>query len=100
MIRTAKQSKIQPRTINVTPVSLLIVIFACMLTACGNNRAFNSDEWLKGDRRSRGRMCEDLVGRRILIGQTEDEAQRLLGRPDTVYPRALSYNIDMGLPFK
>lgn len=45
-------------------------------------------------------MSEDLVKRRILIGQTADEAQRLLGRPDTTYPQALSYNIDMGLPFK
>jgi hypothetical protein len=73
---------------------LLIAIF--LLPACGNNHRFDSAAWLKGDRRARGRMSDDLVKRKILLGQTADEAQRLLGRPDTTYPTALSYKIDLG----
>ena len=45
-------------------------------------------------------MCEDLVRRKILIGQTAEEAQRLLGQPDKVYLTALSYKIDLGWLFK
>ncbi len=55
---------------------------------------------MKGDLRARGRMCDDLVKRKILIGQTADEAQRLLGQPDKAYATALSYKIDLGWLFK
>ena len=68
--------------------------------ACGNNKSFDSTAWLKSDQRARGRMCEDLVKRKILIGQPAAEAQRLLGQPDANYVSVLSYNIDLGWPFK
>jgi len=45
-------------------------------------------------------MSEDLVKRKILLGQTADEAKRLLGRPDKDYVSALSYRIDLGWPLK
>ena len=79
---------------------LLVMALFFWLAGCGNNKAFDSAAWLKGDRRARGRMCDDLVKRKILIGQTADEAQRLLGQPDKVYPTALSYKIDLGWLFK
>jgi hypothetical protein len=75
---------------------VLVLLFA----ACGNNESFNSAAWLKGDMRARGRMCEDLVRRKILNGQTDAEAQRLLGPPDQAYARTLSYKIDLGWPLK
>jgi len=34
--------------------------------------------------------------RKILIGQTADEAQRLLGQPDKTYAGALSHKINLG----
>jgi hypothetical protein len=71
-----------------------------LLAACGNNRPFDSAAWLKGDLRARGRMCEDLVERKLLIGQTATEAQHLLGSPDKDYGSVLSYHIDLGWPFK
>jgi hypothetical protein len=63
-------------------------------------QTFDSAAWLKADQRARGRMSEDLVRRKILIGQTVEEAQQLLGQPDKTYPTALSYKIDLGWLFK
>lgn len=82
------------------PALLLAVALVSWLAACGNNKSFDSAAWLKGDLRARGRMCEDLVQRKILIGQTAAEAQALLGPPDQHYPSALSYKIDLGWLFK
>ncbi len=79
---------------------LLVIVLVSWLAACGNNKSFDSAAWLKGDQRARGRMCEDLVKRKILIGQPAAETQRLLGQPDTNYVSVLSYNIDLGWPFK
>lgn len=79
---------------------LLVMAFVSLLAACGNDEPFDSAAWLKGDMRARGRMCEDLVERKILIGQTADEAQRLLGQPDKDHASALSYRIDLGWPLK
>jgi hypothetical protein len=56
--------------------------------------------WLKGGMRAHGWMCDDLVKRKILIGQTADETQRLPGQPDQTYASALSYKIDLGWPLK
>jgi hypothetical protein len=79
---------------------LLIMTSVFLLAACGNDKSFDSSAWLKGDARARGRMSEDLVKRKILVGQTADEAQRILGQPDKAYPTALSYKIDLGWLFK
>lgn len=79
---------------------LLVVVPIFLLAACGNNKTFNSAAWLKSDARERGRMSEDLVKSKVLIGQAADQAMRLLGQPDTTYPTALVYRLDMGMPFK
>lgn len=79
---------------------LLIPMLVLLFTACGNNRSFDSAAWLQADQRTRGRMCEDLIARKILVGQSIAEAQRLLGAPNKEYASVLVYNIDMGLPFK
>lgn len=97
--KTNRQSSKRGMTKTKTAV-LLVMALVSLLAACGNNKSFDSAAWLKGDLRARGRMCEDLVQRKILIGQSADEAQRLLGPPDNEYPGALSYKIDLGWPFK
>ena len=78
----------------------LILTIAVTFAACGNNQRFSSTAWLKADMRERGRMSEDLIKSRVLIGHAADEALRLLGQPDTTYSTALIYRIDMGMPFK
>lgn len=78
----------------------LILSITLSLAACGNNKSFSSTAWLKADLRERGRMSEHLVQSKILVGQTSDDALRVLGQPDTAYPTALIYRIDMGMPFK
>ena len=78
----------------------LICAFVVLLVACGNNRTFDSAAWLKADARERGRMSEHLVKNRLLVGKTAAETQQLLGRADNDYDRALSYRIDLGVPFK
>jgi hypothetical protein len=79
---------------------LLLITLVVWLGACGNNRSFDSSAWLQGDRRARGRMADDLIKRRILIGQSADEAIRVLGQPNIAYATALSYKIDLGWIFK
>lgn len=79
---------------------LIILALGSFLSACGNNKNFDSAAWLKGDMRARGRMSEDLVERKILVGKTTDGVQRLLGEPERNYGSVLSYRIDLGWPFK
>ena len=78
----------------------LAMALAFILTACGNNRQFDSTLWLKGDARARGRMSQDLVDRKTLIGKTVEEARQVLGAPEKTYPTALQYQIDLGWAFK
>jgi hypothetical protein len=85
---------------NTKSALLLMVVLALVLAACGNNKTFDSAKWLQSNMRDRGRMCEDLVRSKILVGQTVAEAQRLLGPPDIVYPTALQYKIYLGWPLK
>jgi len=86
--------------IGVRKAPLLAIVFVCILAACGNDRSFDSAVWQQGDRRVRGSMAENLIKRKVLIGQSEDKVQRLLGRPEKNYASALVYNIAMGMPFK
>lgn len=79
---------------------ILVLATCCWLAACGNNHAFDSAVWLTSDARARGRMCEDLVQRKILVGQSVEEAKRLLGLPDVDYGKVFAYQIDLGWPFK
>jgi len=83
-----------------TKKALWVVATVFLLAACGNNKTFDSAAWLKSDLRERGRMSEDLVKSRVLIGQTADDVRRVLGQPDTTYTTALVYRIDMGMPLK
>lgn len=71
-----------------------------LLPACGNNKSFDSAKWLQADARERGRMCEDLVDSRILIGQSVNQAKLLLGQPEKDWGHVIQYNIDLGWPFK
>jgi hypothetical protein len=82
--------------------SALIFAIGLLLfvAACGNHRPFNSSAWLKSDLRERGRMAESLVKSKALIGKSADDVQQMLGKADTDYGKALSYNIDLGLPFR
>ena len=80
--------------------ALMLAVAVSFLAACGNNKSFDSEAWMKADRRERGRMSEDLVKRKILIGKTVDEAKRVLGQPDKDYVAALEYRIDLGWPMK
>jgi hypothetical protein len=78
-------------------IGLLIGLF---LLGCGNNKRFDSDLWLKADMRERGRMCEDLVKGKTLIGKSNDDTRRLLGEPEKDWGHVIQYNIDLGWPLK
>jgi len=81
-------------------MALFVMGLVLVATACGNNRPFDSAAWLKADARARGRMSENLVNSKILIGKTSEEAKQVLGQPDFTYPTALQYKIDLGWAFK
>ena len=81
-------------------ISLLLLASTFLTTACGNNHRFDSAVWMKSDARARGRMSQDLVDRKVLLGKSVDEAKAVLGQPDFTYPSALQYKIDLGWAFK
>jgi hypothetical protein len=83
-----------------TGALILAIGLLLWVVACGNSKPFNSSAWLKSDLRERGRMTESLVKSKALIGKSADEVQQMLGKADTNYGQALSYNIDMGVPFR
>ncbi len=84
-----------------TRILLLLLLAAVSISAaCGNNQPFDSAAWLKGDARARGRMSEDLVNSKVLLGRSLAEARRLLGAPETDWGRVVQYQIDLGWAFK
>jgi hypothetical protein len=83
-----------------TRACTIALLIGLVLLGCGNNKRFNSDVWLKADMRERGRMSENLVKGKTLIGKSNDETRRLLGEPEKDWGRVIQYNIDMGLPLK
>jgi hypothetical protein len=84
----------------VRAIALLVLVSIVLTTACGNNRQFDSAVWMKSDARARGRMSQDLVNRKVLLGKSVDEVKAVLGQPDFTYPSALQYKIDLGWAFK
>ena len=83
------------------PAALLLITFlTLLLSACGNNRSFEATAWHNGDARARGRMSQDLVDRKILVGQTLEEAKSVLGLPEKDWGTVLQYQIDLGWAFK
>jgi hypothetical protein len=59
---------------------------------------FSSEEWVRGDARSRGRMVHNLLASRVLMGKSREEVARLLGPPDDEGAFGLSfrYRVDVG----
>jgi len=78
----------------------LVATMLLLLPACGNNKRFDSAAWLKADARERGRMSEDLVERKILVGSSFEQAKQLLGEPQQDWGRVIQYHIDLGWPLK
>jgi len=68
----------------------LVATMLLLLPACGNNKRFDSAAWLKADARERGRMSEDLVKRKILVGSSRSE---LLSRLDEIIRLGLIMHI-------
>jgi hypothetical protein len=92
--------KISSKRILSGMMALVVMSLVFLPSACGNNRKFDSTAWLQNDARTRGRMSQDLVDSKLLIGKTVEEAKRVLGQPDYSYPTALQYHIDLGWAFK
>jgi hypothetical protein len=75
------------------------LIFIAM--GCNHNKQiekleFNSNEWLNGDIRSRGKMVDNIIEDSILIGKSKSEVLALLGsQGDTT--GNFSYPVDIGL---
>jgi hypothetical protein len=79
---------------------LFVFIGATWFTGLGNDVPFDSNNWLRSNARDRGRMAEDLVASRVLIGQAHDEVLRQLGQPQKDWGKVIQYHIDLGWPLK
>ena len=71
-----------------------------LLPACGNNKSFDSAAWLKANARDRGRMSQDLVDRKLLVGKSVEQAKQALGEPQKDWGSVVQYDIDLGWLFK
>jgi hypothetical protein len=79
------------------------IIFIVLSGCAGRNDGleklpFNKEEWLKGDRRVRGQMVDNLIADSLLIGKSKSDVVELLGDPtasDTTGP--IVYIVDPGL---
>ena len=86
---------------SVTPLTLIVVAgTVLLLPACGNNKRFDSVAWLKADARERGRMSQDLVDRKLLVGRSIEQAKLALGEPQKDWGRVVQYDINLGWLFK
>ena len=65
-----------------------------LITGCSSSGKFESAKWLAADYASRGPMAEDIVNRRLLIGLTTADIEKLLGDPNhrSSYPHADAYS--------
>src|SRR5262245_18366184 len=81
-------------------LAILILATIVLTAACGNNHQFDSATWLKSDARGRGRMAQNLVDSKSLLGKTVEDARQVLGPPGITYPSALQYKINLGWVFK
>ncbi len=75
---------------------MLLVVFSCGQNNEDEKMKFNREEWLKGDRRTRGKMVHSIIEDSILIGKSKVEVLNLLGdQGDTA--GNFSYQVDLGL---
>jgi len=77
-----------------------MLVVACLFADCGNHKPFNSADWLEADARERGRMSQDLVDSKILLGRSLDDAKQILGEPQKDWGRVVQYHINLGYPLK
>jgi hypothetical protein len=59
---------------------------------------FSSEEWARGDARSRGRMARDLVSSRQLMRKPREEVRSILGVPDVerFAGQTIRFRVDVG----
>ncbi len=57
---------------------------------------FNQEQWLHGDYRIRGKMVDNIIEDRILIGKSKIEVLKLLGDQGNT-AGSFSYQVDIGL---
>jgi hypothetical protein len=75
---------------------LFLIAMGCNQNKQTERLKFNSEEWLQGDIRTRGKMIDNIVEDSILIGKSKSEVLVLLGdQGDTT--GNLSYPVDIGL---
>ena len=89
------------RRVSVAFATAFLLCICLLLAACFNNESFNSERWIRGDIRVRGRMVRDLRSTRLLEGKTEAEVISLLGEPDyrSELRPAWVYKVDIGHKF-
>lgn len=82
---------------------LFVFVTASVLTigfGLKNNETFDSGVWIGATPRERGRMAQDLVDGRFLVGQSRETVHQTLGMPEKNWGRVIQYRIDLGWPIK
>ena len=71
----------------------MLGVALAVATACGH--PFDAGRWREGDALVRGRMADEIISSRILVGKTHSEVVNLLGQAEYDAPSQLSYTIDL-----
>ena len=79
---------------------LLLVLLSGLFVGCGNNKPFSPTVWRNANARERGRMSQDLVDTKLLVGRTIEQAKEILGEPEKDWGSVIQYDIDLGWPLK
>lgn len=66
------------RFVTISAVALLSILIGCQ----PDHKPFDSNAWINGDYRERGRMSDDLLNNHPLEGRTVAELEKLLGEPN------------------
>src|SRR3982751_5669476 len=73
---------------------LVILISLLATNSCTTpSRPFNSAEWKQANATTRGSMSDDLINRKLLIGQSRLEVEALLGKPDRQDANSYYYKV-------
>lgn len=64
--------------VNITVVTFLLALMGCQPA----HKPFDSNAWIEGDYRERGRMSDDLLNNHPFEGISVAELEKLLGEPN------------------
>lgn len=84
---------------------LRLILINLILLSCGknhqdsNDKKFDSEEWLKGNMKTKGEMTNNLLEINLLEGKNKSQVLTILGEPDQQTKSRIHYTVDPGIKY-